>query len=135
MRRLTAIVLSLSFFVTSGLLYAEAIKKVEKVPAKTAAPSAVRVTQMTAAGVVKEITDSSLKIEQKVKDQVEEMEFALEKPLTKIKAGDKVRVTYITKEDKNIAAKVTEDISPKVVKKVKKGESKPIPAGVLPKGK
>ena len=119
MRRLMAIILSIGFLCTSAFLYAETVKKLEKAPQATRVPAAKRVTGMRAAGIVTEISDTTLKIERKIKDQAETMEFALEKPVAKIKAGDKVRVSYITKEDRNIATRVIEEVPQKVVKKVK----------------
>jgi hypothetical protein len=44
------------------------------------------------------------------------MEFTLDKPDENIKAGDKVKVSYIKKDGKNIARKV----SPVTVKRVMK---------------
>jgi hypothetical protein len=45
------------------------------------------------------------------------MEFALDKPVEKIKAGDKVTVSYIKKEGRNIATRVTPVVARKIVKK------------------
>ena len=129
MRRLMAVALGVSFFYVSAFLYSDTAMSADKAPAVTKAAPAVRVTRMRAAGVVTEISDTTLKIERKVKDKVETMEFALEKPVTKIKAGDKVKVSYITKDDKNVAARVSADVSQKVVKKVKKPEEKAAKGG------
>ena len=103
-------------------------------PASKAAPS-VRITRMRAAGVVTVISDTTLKIERKVMDKVETMEFAVEKPVAKIKAGDKVKISYETKGDKNVAARVVLDVPEKVIKKVKKTEGKTIPGGTPPPSK
>jgi autonomous glycyl radical cofactor GrcA len=90
---------------------------------------------MRAAGIVIEITDTALKIERKVKDKVETMEFTLEKPLVKIKAGDKVRVSYITREDLNVATRVEADVPQTAIKKAKNPEVKTAPAVTAPAGK
>ena len=134
MRRLMIAALGIGFFCASpflysGFLYSDTAMSADKAPAVTKAAPAVRVTRMRAAGVVTEISDTTLKIERKVKDKVETMEFALEKPVAKIKAGDKVKVSYITKDDKNVAARVSADVSQKVVKKVKKPEEKAAKGG------
>ena len=65
-----------------------------------------RITRMKAAGTVTEITDVTLKIERTVKDKMESMEFVLDKPIVKIMVGDKVLVSYVAKEGKNIATRV-----------------------------
>src|SRR3989304_9452301 len=103
MRRLMAVALGVSFFYVSAFLYSDTAMSADKAPAVTKAAPAVRVTRMRAAGIVTEISDTTLKIERKVKDKAETMEFALEKPLVKIRVTDKVKVSYITKEDRNIA--------------------------------
>ncbi len=133
MRRLVAIIISLGVFSASALLYAEAVKAPNAPPAGKS--SSARVTKVRVAGVVTEISDTSLKIERKVRDQVETMDFVLEKPVPKIKAGDKVRVSYVIKEDKNIATRVDEDIPQKIIKKMPKKDVKPAPGGGPPIGK
>lgn len=132
MRRLMAIALGVGFFCASAFLYAATAVSI---PKATKAAPVVRVTKMRAAGVVTEISDTALKIERKVKDKVETMEFALEKPAAKIKVGDKVKVSYETKDNKNVAARVTEDIPQKVVNKEKKAEKKAVKSGAVPAAK
>ena len=130
MRRLMAIALGVGFFCASAFSYAATTVNIPK-----AKKAVVRVTKMRAAGVVTEISDTALKIERKVKDKVETMEFVLEKPAAKIKVGDKVKVSYKTKDNKNVAAKVTEDIPRKVVKKRKKAGNKAVKGGAAPAAK
>ena len=133
MRRLMALVISLGIFCASAFSSAAITSgKVEKQSSAPGAAASVRITKMRAAGLVIEISDRALKIERKVKDKVENMEFALEKPLVKIKVGDKVRVSYTTKADQNIATKVMADIPQKVTKKPKTPEGKVVPAGLTP---
>ena len=133
MRRLMAIFLVIGIFCASAFLYAATLDQAGK--AVSAPGSAVRVTRMRAAGVVREMTDTALKIERKVKETVETMEFSLEKPLLKIKVGDKVRVSYITGEDKNVAVRVELDIPQTATKKAKNPEVKTAPAIKAPTGK
>jgi hypothetical protein len=130
-----AIVLIIGSIGASAFLYAAISDKAEKAMSAPGAAVAVRVTKMRAAGIVIEVTDVTLKIERKVKDKAETMEFALEKPSVNIKAGDKVRVSYITREDKNVATKVVADVPQTAIKKAKNPEVKPAPAGKAPAGK
>ena len=77
----------------------------------------VQETKVTITGVVKEISDTTLLVERTVKGKVEFTEFVLDKPLEKIKTGDKVKVSYTKKEGKNIVTGVTPVISKKISKK------------------
>jgi hypothetical protein len=135
MRRFMAIILVIGIFCASAFLYAATSGTGEKALSAPGSAAAVRVTRMRAAGVVREITDTALKIERKVKDTVETMEFALERPLINIKTGDKVRVSYITREDKNVATKVVADVPQTAIKKAKNPEVKAVPAVKAPAGK
>jgi hypothetical protein len=101
---------------------------VKAVPSKT---TAVKITKMRAPGTILEITDSTLIIERKVKDNVEKMEFILEKPM-KFKAGDKVRVTYLEDKDKKIVTRIVmSDLKEK--KPVVPGkETKPVAGSAVP---
>lgn len=130
MRRLLTMVLSLVLLCATVSIYAAAPDK--GVTAAVAPLSALtaKMAKMRAAGVVTEISDTSLKIERKVKDKVETMEFRLEKPLNRINVGQKVKVSYINSEDKNVATKVTVDIPRKLNKKAKSPEFKVSPAPV-----
>jgi hypothetical protein len=56
------------------------------------------------------------------------MEFALDKPAQNIKAGDKVKVSYVKKDGKNVAIKVAPDVAKKIIKKAAPvKEMKPAP--------
>ncbi|PIP06610.1 MAG: hypothetical protein COX51_08415 [Syntrophobacteraceae bacterium CG23_combo_of_CG06-09_8_20_14_all_50_8] len=83
---------------------------------------AVKETKMTATGKVTEISDTMLKIERTIKGKVETVEFTLEKPCAKIVAGDKVKISYVTKDGKNVALKVTKVAAKKSAKKAKKAK-------------
>jgi hypothetical protein len=130
-----AIVLVIGIFCASAFLYAATSDKAEKAVSAPGSAAAVRVTKMRAAGLVIEVTDTALKIERKVKDKVEAMNFTLEKPLVKIKVGDKVRVSYITREDQNVATRVEADVPQTTIKKATNPEIKPAPAVKAPAGK
>ena len=71
-----------------------------------------RVAKMNATGKVVEISEKSIKIERTVKDKVETMEFALDKPAGKIAVNDNVKIAYIEKEGTLVASRV-EKIIPK----------------------
>lgn len=74
-------------------------------------PVAKAETRMRAIGIVKDLTDSMIRIERNVTAEV--MEFNLENPLPKISLGDKVVVSYIEKDGKNIAKKVNKAVAKK----------------------
>lgn len=80
-----------------------------------------RETRMRASGVVTEITADTLIIERNITGEV--MEFCLEKPLSGIAPGDKVTVSYVQKEERNTAKRVTK-IPPRI--------KTPAPAGKSP---
>ena len=70
-----------------------------------------RETRMRASGTVKEISARTLRMERTV--TFEFMEFTLERPEEKIAVGDKVTVSYIKKDEKNIAKRVAKTLPPK----------------------
>jgi hypothetical protein len=126
--------------VIAGLfLFFEALAfAVDHVDLKTGRPVPAveaRVTRMKAAGTVTEISDTVLKIERTVKGKMEGMEFVLDKPVVKITAGDKVQVSYVIKEDKNVAMKVTKPVvkttTPKPTIKAKPAVIPPDPAAAV----
>ncbi len=75
----------------------------------TAAPpaSSPRVPEMSAAGKVVEVSATLLKIERTLKGEAEIMDFVLERPLPKTEVGDQVKVSYRTKEGRNILIRIT----------------------------
>jgi len=102
--------------------------------------AAAKITKMRAPGTILEITDSTLIIERKVKDNVETMAFILEKPM-KFKVGDKVRVTYMEDKGKRIVTRIVK-ISDLIQKKpvtpgtgVKPAAGSAISAGAAPPAK
>lgn len=125
MKRLLVLFAVVSFIFCGSVFASEVSKKaVPAAPATKAEPAVVPAkaateTKMSATGKVAEISDTMLKIDRHVKGKAETMEFSLEKACSNVSAGDKVKVSYVTKDDKNIAAKVT-----KVAKKTKKNAVK-----------
>jgi len=85
-----------------------------------------RETRMRATGVVKDMTAETLKIERTVTSEL--MEFSLEKALDKIETGDKVTISYIRKEDKNIATRVSKVVQKKKIASPQIGNAAPPPA-------
>lgn len=124
MKRLLVLFAVVSFIFCGSVFATEATKAAPAAPAVKAEPATPakameKETKMNATGKVAEISDTMLKIDRHVKGKAETMEFSLEKACSNVSAGDKVKVSYVTKDDKNIAAKVT-----KVAKKTKKNAVK-----------
>lgn len=66
----------------------------------------VKVPKMNARGKVVEISDTSIKIERRIKGNVEVMEFALENPAHDIAVSDSVKIDYSVKDGKLTASRV-----------------------------
>jgi len=96
-----------------------------KAPAAKSSPKKPipRETRMRVTGIVTEITADTIRIERAVTAEL--MDFTLEKSLDKIKAGDKVTISYIQKEDKNIALRVNKAVSQKKAITTKSGNVAP----------
>ena len=62
--------------------------------------------KMNASGKVVEISDISIKIERRIKGNIEVMEFALENPARDIAVSDSVKIDYSVKDGKLIASRV-----------------------------
>jgi len=116
MTRMTAWIIALAFVFCALAFAGDQATKVtpKSEPAKA---TTIKVVKMKATGKVVNVTDTSLKIERSIKGSVETVEFALEKPLTTFKVGDKVMVWYITQDEKNILTKITKQ-GPKPIKKI-----------------
>ncbi|MEN6319518.1 MAG: hypothetical protein ABFD82_12275 [Syntrophaceae bacterium] len=97
-------------------------------PSKAATIKPLKETKLYIAGIVKELTDTMIMVERTVKGKTEIMEFALDKPVEKIKPGDKVRVSYIKKDGKNVATRVSIAVAKKINKKTPPRETKQSPA-------
>ena len=74
----------------------------------------VRIAKMNATGKVIEISDKTIKIERTVKNNVETMEFILDKPTENIIINDAVKIAYIEKDGRLLASRVAK-ITPKKV--------------------
>ena len=99
------------------------VKETSDIPAKSqptqAAPmKSVKKTRVSFAGIVKELSDTTIMVKRNIKNHEETMEFALDKPAKNFKVGDKVKVSYIKKENKNIATKVVPAVTKKIIVKV-----------------
>ena len=102
-------------------------------PSKAVAPRQPKETRVSISGVVKEISDTMVMVERTVKGNTETMQFVLDKPVEQINAGDKVRVSYIKKDDKLIAIRVSRVVAKKIIKKASPfKEIKPLPAEAPP---
>ena len=118
MKRLLVLVASFIFVFSA---YMSAAEGPSATSAKSEPPKSVTVkppkeTRVSITGIVKDISDTMLTVERTVKGKTEFMVFILEKPVEKIKVGDKVRVSYIKKGDKHIATRVT-PFNVKIIKK------------------
>lgn len=124
MKRLMLFAAGLTFLLFAWAFAAD--QPVSTAPAAVTSQTA-KITRMRAPGTVLEISDVVLKIERKIKDRVETMEFVLEKPV-KFKVGDRVRVSYVEKDGKMNATRVVK--APIIqVKKVAKPIKEATPAG------
>lgn len=114
-----------AIFLFSGAVFAQEVKskKGEEVKTKSGgevkakAPAAPKVEKKTATGTVAAISDTALKLQAK-----ESMDFFLAKAYPDIKAGDKVKVTYVVKDGKNIAEKVSKVKEPAPKKAAEPGK-------------
>jgi hypothetical protein len=138
MKRFTLITVGLAFtFYTLALATDKpSVTPSNTQPVKAAPMKARKETRVSFTGIVKEISDTMVMVERSVKGNVEIMEFALDKPAQNIKAGDKVKVSYVKKEGKNIARKVVPVVVKRIIKKqVPAKEIKPAPAEAKPSKK
>jgi hypothetical protein len=87
-------------------------------PTQAPPMKSVKETRVSFTGIVMELSDTTIMVERITKGHMETMEFALDKPIKNLKVGDKVRVSYIKKEDKNIAKRVVPAVDRKIIKKV-----------------
>ena len=139
MKRLMLFAAGLTFLLFAWAFAAD--QPVSTAPAAATSQTA-KITRMRAPGTVLEISDVVLKIERKIKDRVETMEFVLEKPV-KFKVGDRVRVSYVEKDGKMIATRVV-NVKPvilqskktaKPIKEAKPAGGNTVPASVEPAAK
>jgi hypothetical protein len=116
MKRVMVLMLA-AVFLFSGAAFAAEVKdksgavvqdKTGKaVESKTIKEAPPKVTKMKATGTVLAISDSALKLERELKGKKETMDFSLVKAYPEVKTGDKVNVTYVAKDGKNAAEKVS----------------------------
>jgi len=140
MNRLMFFLAGLFLLCCAWAFAAEKAPAVAPAKAASAKAAAVDITKMRAPGTILEITDSTLIIERKVKDNVEKMAFVLEKPM-KFKVGDKVRVSYVEADGRMVVTRIVIIPDLKAKKLVKPGkETTPaagsaVPAGAAPSAK
>jgi hypothetical protein len=120
MRRLIALSAIFIFVFITAVIVTD---KSSIMPTSTQTPKSVTVKtikepNVSLTGIVKETTDTTIVVERTVKDKKETLEFALDKAVEKIKAGDKVKVSYIKKEGKYIAKQVVLVVPEMTTKKV-----------------
>jgi hypothetical protein len=134
MKRLMFLAAGLIFLLCAWAFAAEKAPAVVPAKAVSAKAVAANITKMRAPGTIQEITDSKLKLERKVKDNVETMEFVLEKPM-KFKVGDKVRVSYMERDGKMVVTRIVIISDLKAKKPVKPGkETTPVAGSAVPVG-
>jgi hypothetical protein len=121
MKRLMLFAAGLTFLLCAWALAAEQAATFAPAKAAPAKTAIVKITKMRAPGTILEITDTTLKIERKVKDSVETMEFVLDKP-QKFKVGDKVRVSYVEDNGRMMVTRIVRTADIKVKKPVKPGK-------------
>ena len=123
MKRVMVLVVA-AFFLFSGVVFAQGVtgrkgeevtgRKGEEVKAKepkakaAAKETAPKVEKKKASGTVTTISDTALKLQGKDASS----DFILPKAYPDIKAGDKVTVTYVVKEGKNVAEKISKAKEP-----------------------
>ncbi|MGO9136645.1 MAG: hypothetical protein ACLP9S_09020 [Syntrophales bacterium] len=131
MKRLMVLIAGIVFVFSAAVF---AVDGTSQAPAKNDASKAVTVkppkeTKVSITGVVKDISDTMISVERTIKGKTEIMEFALDKPVEKITAGDKVKVNYLKKDGKNLATRVTPVVVKKIIRKTPPlKETKPSPA-------
>ena len=111
-----------AIFILSTLTFA-AEKTTSHVGTEPVKTNVVKPTRMHATGKVVEISDESIKIERTVKGDMENMEFALDKPFAGIMVNDSVKIAYTEKNGKLIATRVVKVVLKK--KDAKAPEAKP----------
>ncbi|HET6461790.1 MAG TPA: hypothetical protein VFG29_13510 [Syntrophales bacterium] len=120
MRRLIALSAIFIFVFITAVIVTD---KSSIMPTSTQTPKLVTVKtikepNVTLTGTVKETTNTTIVVDRIIKDKKETLEFALDKAVEKIKAGDKVKVSYIKKEGKYIAKRVVLIVPEMTTKKV-----------------
>lgn len=118
-RRLVGLVIAAALVMYGMGIAAEqtskAAVKAEPIKAAPGKAKSSKITRMHASGVVVEVTEGTIRIERQVKgnsNTVETMQFILEKPV-KVSVGDKVTISYVKKENQDVAIRVTNAVSRK----------------------
>lgn len=107
-------------YITCAAFLLSAIAFAADKPASNAVPVKVdniKIATMNARGKVIELSDKAIKIERKVKNNVEIMEFFLDKPTENVAVNDAVKIVYIEKDGNLLASRITKIIPKKTGKK------------------
>jgi hypothetical protein len=120
MKHLTVVSIAGAIFIL--LISIFTVEIFSTVPAKVDSPKApvirtAKRTRVTFVGVVKGLSDTTILVERAVKEKAELVEFVLDRPTEKIEVGDKVRVSFIKKEGKYNAVRVTPVVNKKITRK------------------
>jgi hypothetical protein len=120
MKHLTVVSIAGAIFIL--LISIFTVEIFSTVPAKVDSPKApvirtAKRTRVTFVGVVKGLSDTTILVERAVKEKAELVEFVLDRPTEKIEVGDKVRVSFIKKEGKYNAVRVTPVVNKKIMRK------------------
>jgi len=131
MKRLMLLAAGIVFVFSASVFAIDGTSQVtaKEDPAKAVTVKQPKETKVSIIGVVRDISDTTISVERTIKDKTETMEFALDKPVDKIKIGDKVKVNYLKKDGKNIATRVSPVVTGKIIKKATPlKETRPLPA-------
>jgi hypothetical protein len=93
-------------FVLSAIAFAADKPAFTASAGDSAKMGSVKIAKMNAMGKVVEITDKTIKIERKVKNKVEVMEFVFDLTLENTAVNDLVKIVYVEKEGNLQASRV-----------------------------
>lgn len=118
MKRLVVFAASFIFVFSAYIFAAE---RPSATPAKAEPPKSVAIkplkeTRVYITGVVTEVSNTMIMVERTVKGKTETVGFFLDKPLERIRVGEKVRVSYIKRGDRYVAIRVI-PFTVKIIKK------------------
>lgn len=104
-------------FLLSAIAFAADKPASKTVSSETVKIGTVKIAKMNARGKVVEVTDKTIKIERRVKNEAEIMEFVLDKPVENIVVNDAVKIVYVEKDGILLASRVVKIIPKKSGKK------------------
>ena len=104
-------------FLLSAIAFAADKPAVTASAGDSAKVSNTKIAKINVRGKVVEITDKTIKIERKVKNKVEIMEFVLDAPVENIAVNDLVKIVYVEKDGSLLASRVVKIVPKKSGKK------------------